>query len=42
MIILSKEHVLKLHASLINATGGSDGIRNEEMLDIALNNLFQY
>ena len=38
MIILSKEQVLKLHASLIKATGGSDGIRDEGMLDIlALN-----
>ena len=37
MIILSKEQVLKLHASLIKATGGSDGIRDEGMLDLALN-----
>ena len=29
MIILSKEQVLKLHASLIKATGGSDGICDE-------------
>lgn len=41
MIILSKEQVLKLHASLIKATGGSDGIRDEGMLDSALNNPFQ-
>lgn len=41
MIILSKEQVLKLHASLIKATGGSDGIRDERMLDLALNNPFQ-
>lgn len=41
MIILSKEQVLKLHASLINATGGSDGIRDEGMLDLALSNPFQ-
>ena len=40
MIILSKEQVLKLHASLIKATGGSDGIRDEGMLDLALNNPF--
>ncbi len=33
MIILSKEQVLKLHTSLIKATGGSDGIRDEGMLD---------
>lgn len=39
MIILSKEQVLKLHASLIKAT--SDGIRDEGMLDLALNNPFQ-
>ena len=41
MIILSKEQVLKLHASLLEATGGSDGIRDEGMLDLALNNPFQ-
>ena len=41
MIILSKEQVLKLHTSLIEATGGSDGIRDERMLDLALNNPFQ-
>ena len=41
MIILSKEQVLKLHASLIKATGGSNGIRDEGMLDLALNNPFQ-
>lgn len=41
MIILSKEQVLKLHASLIKATGGSEGIRDEGMLDLALNNPFQ-
>ena len=41
MIILSKEQILKIHASLIKATGGSDGIRDEGMLDLALNNPFQ-
>ena len=41
MIVLSKEQVLKLHANLIKATGGSDGIRDEGMLDMALNNPFQ-
>ena len=41
MIILSKEQILKIHASLINATGGSVGIRDEGMLDLALNNPFQ-
>ncbi len=41
MIILSKEQVLEFHASLIKATGGSSGIRDEGMLDLALNNPFQ-
>ncbi len=41
MIILSKEQILKMHASLIRVTGGSDGIRDEGMLDLALNNPFQ-
>ena len=41
MNILSKEQILKMHASLIEATGGSAGIRDEGMLDLALNNPFQ-
>lgn len=41
MIILSKEQVMKLHGSFIKATGGSEGIRDEGMLDMALNNPFQ-
>lgn len=41
MIVLSKEQVLRLHADLIRATGGSGGILNEGMLDLALNNPFQ-
>lgn len=41
MIILSKEQVLKLHSSLIKVTGGSDGIRDEGLLNLALNNPFQ-
>lgn len=41
MIILSKEQILQLHANLIKTTGGSAGIRDERMLDSALNNPFQ-
>ena len=41
MIILSKEQVLQLHKSLIETTGGSNGIRDEGMLDSALNSPFQ-
>ncbi len=41
MIILSKEQILNLHASLIEATGGREGIRDEGLLDLALNNPFQ-
>lgn len=41
MKILSKEQVLILHARLIEATGGSEGIRDEGMLDSALSNPFQ-
>ena len=41
MIVLIKEQVLRLHADLIRATGGSGGILNEGMLDLALNNPFQ-
>ena len=41
MIKLSKEQVIKLHAKLIEVTGGSNGIRDEKMLESALNNPFQ-
>ena len=41
MITLSKEQVLMLHKHLIETTGGSMGIRNEELLDSALSNPFQ-
>lgn len=42
MIILSKEQILRLHTSLIEATGGSDGIRDERILDSALKILFNH
>lgn len=41
MILLSKEQILKIHTDLIQATGGSEGIRDEGMLDLALKNPFQ-
>lgn len=41
MIRLSKAQVLMLHAQLIEATGGSPGMRDEAMLDSALSNPFQ-
>ena len=36
MISLSKEQVKRLHKNMIIATGGSDGIRDESLLDSAL------
>ena len=41
MIILSKEQILMLHSQLIEATGGSDGIRDEGMPESAISNPFQ-
>ena len=41
MIRLSKEQVILLHQRLIETTGGSTGIRDEEMLESALSNPFQ-
>ena len=41
MIRLTKEQVLKLHSQLIEFTGGCDGIRDEGLLDSALENPFQ-
>lgn len=36
MISLSKEQIIMMHQALIDATGGSQGIRDEGMLDSAL------
>ncbi len=36
MIVLSKEQVLSLHTMLINETGGSDGVRDEALLESAI------
>ena len=41
MILLSREQILYLHSKLINATGGTDGIRDERLLDSALQAPFQ-
>lgn len=41
MITLTKEQVLMLHDQLIEATGGSKGIRDERMLESALMNPYQ-
>ena len=41
MIILSKDQILALHRQLIQQTGGSDGVRDSNLLDSALQNPFQ-
>ena len=41
MMKLSKTQVIMLHQRLIQETGGSDGIRDECLLDSALSNPFQ-
>ena len=38
---LSKEQVLMLHSQLIESFGGSDGVRDENLLDSALESPFQ-
>ena len=38
---ISKEQVIKIHSMLVNQTGGSDGIRDEGLLESALNAPFQ-
>ena len=37
---LSKEQILMLHTQLIQQTGGSDGVRDYNLLDTALERLF--
>ena len=41
MIVLSKTQILMMHKSLIEETGGLDGIRDENLLDSAINAPFQ-
>ena len=41
MTILSKEQIISLHAQLIEETGGDGGLRDEGLLDSALNAPFQ-
>lgn len=41
MIRLSKSQILLLHDQLISETGGSSGLRDESLLDSALNAPFQ-
>ncbi|MFA9466315.1 MAG: type II toxin-antitoxin system death-on-curing family toxin [Velocimicrobium sp.] len=41
MIRLTKNQILMLHAQLIKETGGSDGVRDENLLESAIETLFQ-
>lgn len=41
MMRLTKKQVLMLHTQLIESTGGRDGIRDEGLLDSALESPFQ-
>lgn len=41
MIRLTKEQIIILHSQLIESTGGCDGIRNDGLLDSALESPFQ-
>jgi death-on-curing protein len=41
MIRLTKKQVLMLHGQLIQETGGSDGVRDEKLLESALETPFQ-
>ena len=36
MIVLAKEQIIKLHEYLIRETGGSQGLRDESLLDAAI------
>ncbi len=42
MIKMTKEQILLLHTQLIEATGGSDGIRDVGLLESALESPFQF
>lgn len=38
---LTKAQILALHAAMVRGFGGTDGLRNESLLDSALNAPFQ-
>lgn len=40
MISLSVNHILALHSLLIKRTGGTDGVRDRNMLELAVNSPF--
>lgn len=42
MIRLSKEQILMLHSQLIEQTGGSDGVRDYNLLDSVWRVLFNH
>ena len=41
MIILTKKQIIDMHKLLIRHTGGLDGIRDDNLLESAVNNPFQ-
>lgn len=41
MILLSREQILLLHKQLLDSTGGLDGVRDQTLLDSAVNAPFQ-
>lgn len=41
MIILTKKQILMLHSQLIQQTGGSDGVRDDGLLESAIETPFQ-
>ncbi len=40
MIILSKKQILLLHSQILKETGGSDGVRDDGLLESAINSPF--
>ena len=41
MIKLSIENVLAIHSLILDATGGMDGVRDEKILDLAVEGIYQ-
>lgn len=41
MILLSKKQIIALHSYLVTETGGSNGIRDEKLLESAISSPFQ-
>lgn len=41
MILLSEKQILKLHSELVEKFGGIDGVRDKDLIESSINNVYQ-